>query len=68
MSDGETYGSQELCAWRVAPSIFWSQTTEPQFSRKLEKREDVCRLKSAASTISAGHSKFAELGGRFAGS
>jgi hypothetical protein len=44
MSDGETYGSPELCAWQVAPGVFWIQTTEPQFSRKLEKREDARRV------------------------
>jgi CHC2-type zinc finger protein len=41
---GETYGPPELCAWRVVPGVFWIQTTEPQFSRKLEKREDARRV------------------------
>ena len=36
-----TYGPPELCAWEVEPGVFWIQTTEPEFSRKLEKREDV---------------------------
>jgi hypothetical protein len=44
MKDGETYGPPELCAWQVVPGVFWIQTTEPQFSRKLEKREDVRRV------------------------
>ena len=39
-----TYGPPELCAWPVAPGVFWIQTTEPQFSRKLEKRQDVRRV------------------------
>jgi hypothetical protein len=39
-----TYGPPELCAWQVAPGVFWIQTTEPQFSRKLEKRQDVRRV------------------------
>jgi hypothetical protein len=43
-SDSETFGRPELCAWQVAPGVFWIQTTEPQFSRKLEKREDVHRV------------------------
>jgi hypothetical protein len=43
-NNGETYGPPELCAWQVVPGVFWIQTTEPQFSRKLEKREDVRRV------------------------
>jgi hypothetical protein len=39
-----TYGSPELCAWRIGPGVFWIQTTEPRFSRKLEKRQDACRV------------------------
>jgi hypothetical protein len=39
-----TYGPPELCAWPVAPGVFWIQTTEPQLSRKLEKREDARRV------------------------
>ena len=39
-----TYGPPELCGWQVAPGLFWIQTTEPQFSRKLEKREDTRRV------------------------
>jgi hypothetical protein len=35
-----SYGPPELCGWQVAPGVFWIQTTDPQFSRKLEKRED----------------------------
>jgi hypothetical protein len=34
------YGPRVICAWRVAPGVFWIQTTEPQFSRKLAKRSD----------------------------
>src|SRR5215510_16204343 len=39
-----TYGPPELCAWQVEPGVFWIQTTEPQFSRKLEKRKDMRRV------------------------
>ena len=41
----ETYGPPELCGWQVAPGVFWIQTTEPRFSRKLEKRADARRVK-----------------------
>jgi hypothetical protein len=44
MRDSDTFGTPELCAWQVAPSVFWIQTTEPRFSRKLDKREDVHRV------------------------
>jgi hypothetical protein len=39
-----SYGPPELCAWQVAPGVFWIQTTEPRFSRKLEKRADIRRV------------------------
>jgi hypothetical protein len=39
-----TYGPPELCAWRVLPGVFWVQTTVPQFSRKLDKRQDTRRV------------------------
>ena len=39
-----TYGPPELCAWEVEPGVFWIQTTEPEFSRKFEKREDMRRV------------------------
>jgi hypothetical protein len=39
-----TYGPPELCAWRVVPGVFWIQTTEPIFSRRLEKRSDARRV------------------------
>ena len=39
-----TYGPPELCGWQVAPGVFWIQTTEPRFSRKLEKRGDARRV------------------------
>jgi hypothetical protein len=38
------YGPRVLCAWQVASGVFWIQTTEPQFSRKLEKRQDARRV------------------------
>jgi hypothetical protein len=40
----KTYGTQELCAWRVAPSQFWFQTTRGNFARKLAKRRDARRV------------------------
>src|SRR5215831_14887408 len=36
-----TYGPPELCGWEVEPGVFWIQTTDPQFSRKLETRHDM---------------------------
>jgi len=39
-----TYGSAELCGWEVEPGVFWIQTTEPKFSRKLEKPQDMRRV------------------------
>jgi hypothetical protein len=39
-----TYGPPELCGWEVEPGVFWIQTTEPQFSRKLETRHDMRRV------------------------
>jgi hypothetical protein len=38
-----TYGPQELCAWKVAPGTFF-QTTDPQYSRKLDQRQDTHRV------------------------
>src|SRR5215831_18847566 len=43
-SQSDTYGPLQLCAWQVVPGVFWIQTTEPQLSRKLEKREDARRV------------------------
>jgi hypothetical protein len=39
-----TYGPLELCVWKVAPGTFWFQTTDPRFSRKLDQRQDTCRV------------------------
>src|SRR5262249_22993797 len=39
-----TYGPPELCAWEVEPGVFWIQTTDPQFSRRLETRHDMRRV------------------------
>jgi len=39
-----TYGPPELCGWEVEPGVFWIQTTEPEFSRKLETRHDMRRV------------------------
>jgi hypothetical protein len=39
-----TYGTHELCAWRVAAGQFWFQTTRSDFARKLAKRGDARRV------------------------
>jgi hypothetical protein len=39
-----TYGPPELCVWKVAPATFWFQTTEPEYSRKLDQRHDTRRV------------------------
>jgi hypothetical protein len=39
-----TYGPPELGVWKIAPGIFWFQTTEPQYSRKLDQRQDARRV------------------------
>ena len=39
-----TYGTHELCAWRVAPGQFWFQTTRSDLARKLAKRSDTRRV------------------------
>jgi hypothetical protein len=39
-----TYGPPELCGWQVEAGVFWIQTTDPQFSRKLETRHDMRRV------------------------
>jgi hypothetical protein len=39
-----TYGSPELCVWKIAPGTFWFQTTDPRYSRKLDQRQDTRRV------------------------
>jgi len=39
-----TYGPPELCVWKVGPGTFWFQTTDPQYSRKLDQRQDTRRV------------------------
>jgi hypothetical protein len=39
-----TYGPPELCVWKVAPGTFWFQTTDPQYSRRLDQRQDTRRV------------------------
>jgi hypothetical protein len=34
------YGPPELCVWKVAPGTFWFQTADPEYSRKLDQRQD----------------------------
>jgi hypothetical protein len=33
-----TFGTEELCTWRVAPGVCRFQTTRPDFARKLSQR------------------------------
>jgi hypothetical protein len=33
-----TFGNEQLCMWRVAPSICWFQTRRPHLARKLSQR------------------------------
>jgi len=44
VSPVHAYGTHQLCAWRVAPSRFWFQTTRSNFARKLAKRRDARRV------------------------
>jgi hypothetical protein len=52
MSDPfKTYGSSELCGWRVESlgkdeGIFWLQTSDKAFARKLGKRQDTKRVEN----------------------
>jgi len=39
-----TYGPPELCVWKIAPSTFWFQTLDRRYSRKLDQRQDTCRI------------------------
>jgi hypothetical protein len=39
-----TYGTRQLCAWRVGQGQFWFQTTRSNFARKLAKRSDARRV------------------------
>ena len=39
-----TYGPPELCVWKVGPGTFWFQTTDPEYSRKLDQRQDTSRV------------------------
>jgi hypothetical protein len=43
-ADLYTYGPPELCVWKVAPGTFWFQTTDPRYSRKLDKKKDTPRV------------------------
>jgi hypothetical protein len=39
-----TYGTKELCAWRVGQGQFWFQTTRSDLARGLSKRSDARRV------------------------
>jgi hypothetical protein len=39
-----SYGTHQLCAWKVGPGQFWFQTTRSDFARKLAKRRDTRRV------------------------
>jgi hypothetical protein len=46
-----TYGPPGLCTWQIEKlgrdkGVFWFQTTERQFARRLSKREDTRRVES----------------------
>jgi len=34
----ETFGTSELCAWRVVPGVFWFQTRRPDIAEKFRHR------------------------------
>jgi len=38
VTDAETFGTTELCAWRVAPGVFWFQTRRPDIAEKFRHR------------------------------
>jgi hypothetical protein len=40
----KTYGPLELCAWSVDRGVFWFQTRDRKFARKLAKRNDARRV------------------------
>jgi hypothetical protein len=39
-----TYGTHQLCVWKIGPGQFWFQTTRSNFARKLAKRRDARRV------------------------
>jgi hypothetical protein len=46
-----TYGPPELCAWQIEKlwrdkGVFWFQTRDKEFARRLSKREDTRRVES----------------------
>jgi hypothetical protein len=51
-SSVNTFGSPELCAWRVGPGTCRFQTTSPGFARKLSQRSGA---KLVGCTVSGGY-------------
>jgi hypothetical protein len=39
-----TYGPRELSAWQVAPGLFWIQTRDKDYARKLDRRKDTRKV------------------------
>jgi hypothetical protein len=39
-----TFGNEELCTWRVAPGLFWIQTRDKNYARKLHRRSDTQKV------------------------
>ncbi len=37
---GGTMGTEDLCAWCVAPGVYWIQARTPELARKLQRRGD----------------------------
>jgi hypothetical protein len=40
----DTYGPPELCAWAAAPGLFWIQTRDKSYARKLRRRNDTRKV------------------------
>jgi hypothetical protein len=39
-----TYGAPELCAWQVTAGLFWIQTRDKNYARKLYRRNDTRKV------------------------
>jgi hypothetical protein len=39
-----TYGPPELCGWQVEPGLFWIQTRDANYARKLHRRKDTRKV------------------------
>lgn len=63
-----TYGPQELCVWKIAPSTFWFQTTDPEYSRKLDQRRDTRRVEITGVNHYRAPTRCEAVGGKLKGS